>query len=130
MILLLFLTDEVEVFDSADILSSLAEATTQDTHSSSVIFDFDKMKTEGSSTACTESVPVANREDLVPIMAPVELEASSTEVIKNTSYLLCGRVRVYPYFPDVSFPTGITVLPISDNKWVAISLEFPNEIGN
>lgn len=42
------------------------------------------------------------------------------------SYLLCNRVRVYSSYPDVAFPSGITVLPISDNKWVAVSLEFPS----
>ncbi|KAL5576035.1 hypothetical protein UlMin_017734 [Ulmus minor] len=46
------------------------------------------------------------------------------------SYLLCNKVRVYPMFPEQAFPEGITVLPISDDKWVAISLEFPNEQSN
>jgi hypothetical protein len=45
------------------------------------------------------------------------------------SYLLCNRVRVYSSFPDIVFPKGIIVLPISENKWVAVSLEFPNEEG-
>ncbi|KAI4308337.1 hypothetical protein L6164_031421 [Bauhinia variegata] len=42
-----------------------------------------------------------------------------------SSYLLCNRFRVYTSFPDIAFPEGITVLPVSDNKWVAVSLEFP-----
>ena len=99
-VLLLFLVDEVQEVDSADILSA------------SVMLDIDKMN--------TKKIPVAHKED----------SASSTEEIENMSYLLCGRVRVYPFFPDVSFPKGITVLPVSEDKWVAISLEFPHEIGN
>ncbi|XP_057955695.1 double-stranded RNA-binding protein 1-like isoform X2 [Malania oleifera] len=43
------------------------------------------------------------------------------------SYLLCNKVRVYTCLPDIAFPEGITVLPISDDKWVAVNLEFPNE---
>lgn len=44
------------------------------------------------------------------------------------SYLLCNKVRVYPYLPDIlSMPKGVTILPISENKWVAVSLEFPDE---
>ncbi|MBA0578839.1 hypothetical protein Gorai_021110, partial [Gossypium raimondii] len=44
-----------------------------------------------------------------------------------TSYLLNNRFRVYRRFPDIAFSQGITVLPISEDKWVAVSLEFPNE---
>lgn len=43
------------------------------------------------------------------------------------TYLLNNRFRVYSCFPDIAFPKGITVLPISEDKWVAVSLEFPNE---
>ncbi|KHG27979.1 Double-stranded RNA-binding 2 -like protein [Gossypium arboreum] len=44
-----------------------------------------------------------------------------------TSYFLNNRFRVYRCFPSIAFPQGITVLPISEDKWVAVSLEFPNE---
>lgn len=43
------------------------------------------------------------------------------------SYLLCNKVRVYQEFPNHAFPKGITVMPIGNHNWVAISLEFPNE---
>lgn len=130
-VLLLFLTDEVQEVDSAEISSATANATAQETHSSLLVLDIDKMNTKGNSTACSESVPVAPKEDSVSMMAPLDLSASSTEMTTSKmSYLLCGRVRVYPCFPDVSFPKGITVLPISGDKWVAMSLEFPNEKGN
>lgn len=49
---------------------------------------------------------------------------------RTRNYLLCNRVRVYTEFPDFTFPKGITVLPIAEDKWVAISLEFPNEESN
>ncbi|KAH9741974.1 Double-stranded RNA-binding protein 1 [Citrus sinensis] len=48
----------------------------------------------------------------------------------TSSYLLCNRVRVYTRIPDIAFPKGITLMPISEDKWVAVSLEFPNEEGN
>ncbi|KAJ4953565.1 hypothetical protein NE237_030397 [Protea cynaroides] len=43
---------------------------------------------------------------------------------KETSSLLCNRVRIYPRMPNMVFPKDITILPISDDKWVAVSLEF------
>ncbi|XP_043698180.1 double-stranded RNA-binding protein 1-like [Telopea speciosissima] len=42
------------------------------------------------------------------------------------SSLLCNRVRIYPRMPNMVFPKDITILPISDDKWVAVSLEFPD----
>ncbi|OVA00881.1 Double-stranded RNA-binding domain [Macleaya cordata] len=47
--------------------------------------------------------------------------------LETKSSLLCNRVRVYPRKPDMVFPKGITVMPISDDKWVAVSLDFPSE---
>lgn len=46
---------------------------------------------------------------------------------ETRSYLLCNRVRVYSCIPEITFPKGITLLPIGNNQWVAVSLEFPNE---
>ncbi|KAK9939320.1 hypothetical protein M0R45_016018 [Rubus argutus] len=46
------------------------------------------------------------------------------------SYLLCNRFRVYTQFPDIAFPNFITVLPISDDKWVAVRFDFPNKESN
>lgn len=43
------------------------------------------------------------------------------------SYLLNNRFRVYTRFPNMDFPKGTVVLPISEDKWVAVSLEFPKE---
>ncbi|XP_021720618.1 uncharacterized protein LOC110688209 [Chenopodium quinoa] len=48
-----------------------------------------------------------------------------------TSFLLCNRVRVYTYVPEIAnLPKGVTVLQVCENKWVAVSLDFPNEKGN
>ncbi|KAI3869638.1 hypothetical protein MKX03_011835 [Papaver bracteatum] len=43
------------------------------------------------------------------------------------SSLLCNRVRVYPRKPDMVFPEGVTVMPISDDQWVAVSLDIPSQ---
>lgn len=45
------------------------------------------------------------------------------------SYLLGDRVKVYTYIPDISLPAGTVVLPIGQDKWVKVSLEFPNKNG-
>ena len=45
----------------------------------------------------------------------------------SSYYLLCNRFKVYTSFPEIAFPKGITVLPVGDNKWAPVSLEFPNE---
>ncbi|KAK8604998.1 hypothetical protein V6N13_082459 [Hibiscus sabdariffa] len=61
-------------------------------------------------------------------ISDLSISDSNTEKVPGVrSYLLNNRVRVYPCYPDIAFPQGITVLPISDDKWVAVSLEFPNE---
>ncbi|PON59201.1 Double-stranded RNA-binding domain containing protein [Parasponia andersonii] len=62
------------------------------------------------------------------LVSPSNMRKNDTSVVK--SYLLCNRVRVYRQFPNYSFPKDITVLPIGDDKWVAVSLEFPNEEKN
>ncbi|KAF7831603.1 double-stranded RNA-binding protein 1-like [Senna tora] len=54
-------------------------------------------------------------------------ESNKAMTAETNSYLLCNRFRVYTSFPDISFPEGTTVLPIRENRWVAVSLEFPNE---
>lgn len=46
------------------------------------------------------------------------------------SYLLCGRIRVYSCIRDLQLQKGVTIMPISEGKWVAVSLEFPDEKSN
>ena len=41
---------------------------------------------------------------------------------EESNYLLCNKFKVYTCFPKIEFPDGIMVLPIADNKWVAVSL--------
>ena len=38
------------------------------------------------------------------------------------STLSCNRVVVHPRVPNMKFPAGSTVLPMSDDNWVAIKL--------
>ncbi|KAL5765351.1 hypothetical protein ACOSP7_015968 [Xanthoceras sorbifolium] len=64
------------------------------------------------------------------VSAPLISDTSVGRDTGTRSYLLCNRVRVYPCLPDISFPKGITVLQISENRWVAVSLAFPNEEDN
>ncbi|XP_071684590.1 uncharacterized protein [Lolium perenne] len=35
-----------------------------------------------------------------------------------------NRIQVYPRRPDMVFPEGVTVLPFSDDQWVAVSIPF------
>ncbi|KAJ0021432.1 hypothetical protein Pint_31568 [Pistacia integerrima] len=64
----------------------------------------------------------------LPDVSSLSISNSSVGTPTETrSYLLCNRVRVYTCIPEIIFPNGITLLPISNNQWVAVSLEFPNE---
>ncbi|XP_059280991.1 double-stranded RNA-binding protein 1-like [Lycium ferocissimum] len=53
--------------------------------------------------------------------------SSARTTAETKSYLLSNRVRVYKYIPDEVFPRGTIVLPIAEDKWAVVSLEFPNE---
>ncbi|XP_038973774.1 double-stranded RNA-binding protein 1-like isoform X3 [Phoenix dactylifera] len=46
-----------------------------------------------------------------------------------TCSLLCNRIRVYPRKSDLVLPVGATLLPFSDDKWVAVSFDFSNQEG-
>ncbi|KAF3439514.1 hypothetical protein FNV43_RR17792 [Rhamnella rubrinervis] len=61
---------------------------------------------------------------------PASSDSNVGKANGTKSYLLCNKVRVYTEFPDYAFPKGITILPIAEDKWVAVSLEFPNEAIN
>ncbi|GMJ03758.1 hypothetical protein HRI_004044900 [Hibiscus trionum] len=44
------------------------------------------------------------------------------------STLSCNRVVVHPHVPNMKFPAGSTVLPMSDNDWVAVKIgSEPNQ---
>ncbi|XP_022728724.1 double-stranded RNA-binding protein 1-like [Durio zibethinus] len=85
------------------------------------------------SASCSKAVPVSLKEGSLSSTS-THLDISALSISDSNkkdsglrSYLLNNRFRVYPCFPDIAFPKGITVLPISEDKWVAVSLEFPNE---
>ncbi|WJX32910.1 hypothetical protein P8452_21185 [Trifolium repens] len=71
--------------------------------------------------------------NMCPSSSPTKLlcakisESNKAMTPDTNSYLLCDRFKVYTSFPNIVFPKGITVLPIAEDKWVAVSLEFPNE---
>ncbi|XVE59729.1 hypothetical protein DITRI_Ditri05aG0069700 [Diplodiscus trichospermus] len=82
-------------------------------------------------SSCSKSEPVSLKEASLS-STPTQLDISALTISDSESpglrsYLLNNRFRVYPCFPDIAFPKGITVMPISEDKWVAVSLEFPNE---
>ncbi|KAK0591310.1 hypothetical protein LWI29_038275 [Acer saccharum] len=60
----------------------------------------------------------------VDCSAPSISDSSVGRPTGARSYLLCNRVRVQVYqcVQDISYPKGFTVLQISENKWVAVSL--------
>ncbi|EOY33183.1 Ribonuclease 3, putative [Theobroma cacao] len=88
-------------------------------------------------SSCSKSVPVSAKESLLSTTS-MHLDISALSISDSnmkkgpgsSSYLLNNRFRVYRCFPDIAFPKGITVLPISEDSWVAVSLEFPNEKDN
>lgn len=40
---------------------------------------------------------------------------------KTLNTMLCNKLKVHTSFPNIVFHEGITVLPIDDNKWVAVN---------
>ncbi|GAU48808.1 hypothetical protein TSUD_406410 [Trifolium subterraneum] len=71
--------------------------------------------------------------NMCPSSSPTELlcakisESNKAMTPNTSSYLLCDRFKVYTSYPNTVFPNGITVMPIAEDKWVAVSLEFQNE---
>ncbi|KAL9674766.1 hypothetical protein QQ045_002965 [Rhodiola kirilowii] len=99
--------------------------------------DYSKKAEESESkpTVCALSEDILTPAE--PLVTPAALQDSlaALSVVDSgpsnstayQSYLLCNRVRVYSCIPDIKFPKGITLIPIGVNKWVPVSLEFPNE---
>ncbi|XP_030520923.1 double-stranded RNA-binding protein 1-like [Rhodamnia argentea] len=86
---------------------------------------------EGGNNSFSSKAQVSSAMDISTSPKPAEFGRSAIPFAGSSrgtrSYLLCDRVRVYSGFPDIAFPEGITVVPIADDKWVAASLEFPND---
>ncbi|KAK9156985.1 hypothetical protein Scep_003559 [Stephania cephalantha] len=74
---------------------------------------------EGGSTASTDS---ECSEDVV-----TKLNDLNTNLPAETNSLLCvNKVQVFPRRVGMQLPDGTTVLPISDDKWVAVSFDCPS----
>ncbi|XP_020421298.1 double-stranded RNA-binding protein 1-like [Prunus persica] len=97
------------------------------------VLEMDNIKETGNPSSCSELMfPSTEESPSSPAFIQPNLPAVTNVGIGTgvRSYLLCNRVRVYTQFPDIAFPNRITVLPVSDDKWVAFRLEFPNEESN
>lgn len=106
----MFLTDE-EVVSTDNVSGSTVE--------SPALQKVEDTTGSGKSASPLESLPKSST-----------LAITDSKIEKNVevkSYLLCNKVRVYTSIPKITFPTGIVLLPIDDCKWVAVSLEFPND---
>ncbi|XP_062015499.1 double-stranded RNA-binding protein 1-like [Rosa rugosa] len=102
-----------------------------------MVLEIDNMNKTGKPSSCLEPVLSSTKEyPSSPAFMHTDLSAISIadknegKLTGLKSYLLCNRFRVYTHFPDIAFPKCITALPISDDKWVAVRLEFPNEESN
>ncbi|XP_020552630.1 double-stranded RNA-binding protein 4-like [Sesamum indicum] len=52
-----------------------------------------------------------------------------TSTTADSYYLLCNRVKILTCIPNTALPKGTVVLPVSENRWTLVSLEFPREEG-
>lgn len=64
-----------------------------------------------------------------PSKSPTVSDAntSARRTAETKSYLLSNRFRIYTSIPDEVLPEGTIVLPIAEDKWTVVSLEFLNE---
>ncbi|KAL5228301.1 hypothetical protein ABZP36_016566 [Zizania latifolia] len=71
--------------------------------------------------------------ELTPLEDGHSILTASTNTVSSTECgcsLLTNRVRVYPRRPDLVLPEGVTILPFSDDAWVAVSLPTFNHQGS
>jgi len=67
-----------------------------------------------------------------PLIAPTStstltVPTATTPVSSGCGcYMLTNRIQVYPRNTDMAIPEGATMLPFSDNAWVAVSLPYCN----
>ncbi|KAK4441362.1 Double-stranded RNA-binding protein 4 [Sesamum alatum] len=74
---------------------------------------------------CSGSVVVSDPQENPRPQSPSDFTSSTAD----SSYLLCNRVKVFTCIPNTALPKGTVVLPISENTWTMVSLEFPREEG-
>jgi hypothetical protein len=66
---------------------------------------------------------------IAPTITSTLSMSTATMPVSNDScgcYLGTNRIQVYPRHTDMVIPEGATMLPISDNQWVAVSLPYSN----
>lgn len=71
--------------------------------------------------------PSSPTSSLLELSALSISESEKANTPETSSYLLSNKVRVYTSFPNTSFPEETVVVPVREDRWVAMSLEFPNE---
>uniref|UniRef100_A0ACD5W5L8 Uncharacterized protein n=1 Tax=Avena sativa TaxID=4498 RepID=A0ACD5W5L8_AVESA len=49
---------------------------------------------------------------------------TNTSSLAPPTSMSTNRIKVYPRRPDMVFPEGVTMLPFSDDQWVAVSVPF------
>lgn len=79
---------------------------------------------KGSSPSTSKSFPISESD----ISCLPDFESNKTKTSKTSTYMLCNDgFKVYTSFPNIVFSEEITLLPIGDNKWLAVNLVFPND---
>ena len=66
------------------------------------------------------SMPPTNTSNLAAKATAVPVDSARCSYSMSTN-----RIQIYPCRPDLKLPAGATVLPFSDDKWVAVSLPLP-----
>ncbi|CAO2178079.1 unnamed protein product [Urochloa humidicola] len=70
-----------------------------------------------------------------PSIAPTSASSLTVPTMPVSSegcgcYMLTNRIQVYPRHTDMTIPEGATMLPFSDDMWVAVSLPYSNNNGD
>ncbi|KAL6616144.1 hypothetical protein ACP70R_038414 [Stipagrostis hirtigluma subsp. patula] len=117
---------EVEVMDSSREVDepSIPEPSTEVMDSS---LEVDELPMERKAVVDDRSTPIASTSTPSLTMTATTLPVSSDGC---GCYMLTNRIQVYPRHTDLVMPEGATVLPISDDAWVAVSLPYSNHEGS
>ncbi|CAK9184642.1 unnamed protein product [Ilex paraguariensis] len=129
--------DEEQGVVSAENVSSNVNFSSQESISSLSSQDINEITEKRNSNSSLDSLPFSPKEGqsssatmTPPGLSGLSIADSNMETTtEGKSYLLCNKVRVYTCIPDLAFPKGTVLLPIAEDRWVPVSLEFPNEKG-
>ncbi|KAL5725317.1 hypothetical protein ACHQM5_008473 [Ranunculus cassubicifolius] len=105
--------DEDVVDTSAQIITKTVEVKAED-HSTAL------RNASGSSSQDGSSSPTTVLECLDRAVT----EQNANQKTETECTWLCNRVLVYPRKLDLNLPMGVTMLPISDDQWVAVSVDY------